>query len=75
MASLVHTETNIGTGQTIDGGAANGTIVFGNEQDSLGGAFATNEVFAGTLYDVRIWNEVRSEAEISLNHQQKFDSE
>ena len=71
---LVHTETNIGTGQTIDGGAANGTIVFGNEQDSLGGAFATNEVFAGTLYDVRIWNEVRSEAEISLNHQQKFDS-
>ena len=71
---LVHTETNIGTGQTIDGGAANGTIVFGNEQDSLGGAFATNEVFAGTLYDVRIWNEVRSEAEIALNYQHKFDS-
>jgi hypothetical protein len=28
--------------------------------------------FHGTLYDVRIWNEVRSEAEIALNHQHKF---
>ncbi|MGB7329725.1 MAG: DUF642 domain-containing protein, partial [Rubripirellula sp.] len=26
------------------------------------------------FYDVRVWDEVRSEAEIGLNHQQKFDS-
>jgi hypothetical protein len=49
-----------------------GTIVLGQEQDSIGGSFETNETFFGTLYDVRIWNEVRSAAEIALNYQHKF---
>ena len=51
-----------------------GELVFGMEQDSVGGGFQSHQVFQGTLYDVRIWNEVRSEADVSLNYQSKFDS-
>ena len=54
--------------------AGSGTIVYGNEQDSPDGGYDTEAVLSATLYDVRIWNEVRSEAEISLNYQHKFDS-
>ena len=61
----------LATGETVRAG---GTLVIGQEQDSVGGGFDIDQQFAGTLYDVRIWNEVRSEAEISLNYQQKFDS-
>ncbi|MGB7329407.1 MAG: LamG-like jellyroll fold domain-containing protein, partial [Rubripirellula sp.] len=68
---LVHSATNLSPSQTIDAG---GTLVIGQEQDSLQGGFETGQVFSGTLYDVRFWNEVRSEDEIAMNYQHKFDS-
>ncbi|MEO1528811.1 MAG: LamG-like jellyroll fold domain-containing protein, partial [Planctomycetota bacterium] len=68
---LADSGTNLQAGHTIGTG---GTLIFGQEQDSQGGGFESTEAFQGTLYDVRIWNDVRSEAEISLNYQQKLDS-
>ena len=62
------------TGYTIAGGGADGTLVFGNEQDSHGGGFQTEQALEATLYDVRLWDEVRSAEEIALNYQHKFDS-
>ena len=63
--------TGLSDGHTISSG---GTLVFGNEQDSLGGDFSLSQELTGTLYDIRIWNSVRSEAEIALNYQHKLDS-
>ncbi|MEM8913111.1 MAG: LamG-like jellyroll fold domain-containing protein, partial [Planctomycetota bacterium] len=70
------TDSGVGlrTGNTVGGSTGTGELLFGQEQDSVGGGFQTTQVFEGTLYDVRIWNEVRSQAEIALNHHQKFDS-
>jgi hypothetical protein len=66
---LAATGTGHAVGATIDAG---GTLIIGQEQDALGGGFESAEAFKGTLYDVRIWNQVRSEAEIALNYQNKF---
>ncbi|MEM7454635.1 MAG: LamG-like jellyroll fold domain-containing protein, partial [Planctomycetota bacterium] len=63
--------TGLAVGSTIDSG---GALVLGQEQDSVLGDFEAVEAFQGTFYDVRIWDEVRSEAAISLNYQQKIDS-
>ncbi|MEM8910529.1 MAG: LamG-like jellyroll fold domain-containing protein, partial [Planctomycetota bacterium] len=71
---FVESGTGLEAGYVLRGSAGTGEIVFGNEQDTIGGGFETHVVFNGVLYDVRIWNAVRSEAEISLNHQQKFDT-
>ncbi len=67
---LIDTGIGAAVGSAIDAG---GILVFGQEQDSLGGGFAANQIFSGTLYDVRVWDEVRSADEIALNYQQKFD--
>jgi hypothetical protein len=61
---LLGTNT-VSEGHTIDTG---GTLVVGQGQ----AGFAAQAVH-GTLYDVRIWDEVRSEAEIALNYQHKID--
>lgn len=66
--------TNLGTGQTLLGEPGNGTLVLGQEQDSLEGGFDPAQTLQGRLYDVRIWNESRSEAQVTLSHQQKFDT-
>ncbi|MEM6474170.1 MAG: LamG-like jellyroll fold domain-containing protein, partial [Planctomycetota bacterium] len=68
---LIDSGTGLAIGESIEAG---GTLVFGQEQDGNGTGFQTRETLKATLYDVRIWNEVRSEAEIALNHQHKFDS-
>lgn len=44
---------------------ANGWLVLGQEQDSLGGGFDTTQVFQGVMGDVRIFNDVRTAGEIS----------
>ncbi|MCA9065467.1 MAG: DUF642 domain-containing protein, partial [Planctomycetaceae bacterium] len=62
------------TGVTLSGGLGDGALVLGQDQDTVLGGFNTTQQFRGTLYDVRVWNKVRSAAEISLNYQQKFDS-
>ncbi|MEM9734637.1 MAG: tandem-95 repeat protein [Pseudomonadota bacterium] len=56
--------TGIAVGETI---RPNGQIVLGQEQDSVGGGFVTNEVFKGTIDDVRVFEDVRTPAEILAN--------
>ncbi len=56
--------TGLATGHTI---ASGGTIVLGQEQDSNAGSFDTTQVFDGTIYDVRIFNDARTAQEISDN--------
>ncbi len=67
----VESFTDFKTNTVIDGG---GTLVFGQEQDSVNGGFDLNQSLSATYYDVRIWDEVRSDLEIALNHQQKLES-
>jgi len=71
---LIETRTNNFSGQTVDGGPSDGTLLFGQNQHSGFGFFNTNDGFSGAIYDIRIWNEARSAVEIALNHQHKFDS-
>jgi|GEM_PF-5040054 len=59
---LVDSGTSLADGSTI---ASGGTLLFGQDQDSVNGGFQTNEQFNGTLYDVRFWNDVRTESEIA----------
>jgi VCBS repeat-containing protein/surface protein len=68
---IVQTFSEIAQGISLN---TAGTLVLGQDQDSVGDDFESDQAFNGTFYDVRIWNEVRSEAEISLNYQNKFDS-
>ncbi|VGO16047.1 hypothetical protein PDESU_04637 [Pontiella desulfatans] len=42
----------------------NGAFVVGQDQDNLGGGFATSQSFLGELDELRMWNIVRSQAEI-----------
>ena len=51
-----------------------GTLILGQDQTSANFDFSANRAFSSTLYDVRIWDTVRSQADIQLNFQNKFDS-
>ncbi len=46
---------------------AGGTLVFGQEQDSVGGGFDASQNFEGTISDVRIFDEVRTAEQIADN--------
>ncbi|MEO0451634.1 MAG: LamG-like jellyroll fold domain-containing protein, partial [Pseudomonadota bacterium] len=46
---------------------SNGTIVLGQEQDSVGGGFDDAQIFEGQISDVRIYDEALSEEQISDN--------
>ncbi len=59
------------TGQVITGG---GELVFGQDQDSELGGFKTIDVFSGTLYDVRIFNDIRTSGEIAASYNQTLPS-
>ena len=52
---------------TISGG---GELVIGMEQDTVGGGFQSFQVFSGTLYDARIFDDVRTAGEIASGHNQ-----
>lgn len=69
---LVDRGTGLEDGASLNAG--NGTLVYGNEQDSVDGGYDPASALSATLYDVRIWDEARSAEEISLNYQHKFDS-
>jgi hypothetical protein len=51
----------LGVGHTITAG---GTLVLGQDQDVPLGGFEASQALAGTLHDVRIFSDVRSDAEI-----------
>ncbi len=58
----VATGTGLNPGHTITG---TGVAVFGQEQDSLEGTFDPAQIFAGTYYDIRIFDDVRTPVEIA----------
>ncbi|MEM7260081.1 MAG: LamG-like jellyroll fold domain-containing protein, partial [Pseudomonadota bacterium] len=72
--ALVETGTGKATGAVINGSAGSGELVFGQEQETPGAGFQSNQIFSGTLYDVRLWDQVRSAAEIALNYSHKLDT-
>ena len=57
---------------TIDPAGGSADLIFEQEEDGNGNYNAAS-AFNGTFYDIRIWDEVRSEPEIALNHLQKLD--
>ncbi|MFK8014013.1 MAG: cadherin-like domain-containing protein [Gammaproteobacteria bacterium] len=46
---------------------ANGTLVFGQEQDTVEGQFDPSQVFSGTLYNVRFFSDLRTAAEMAAS--------
>ena len=57
--------TGYQTGLPLDGG---GTLVLGNDQDSIDGGYDPNQAFKGVLYDVRVFDDVRTASEIATYH-------
>ncbi|TWU08136.1 LamG-like jellyroll fold domain-containing protein [Stieleria varia] len=66
------TVSGVGAGHALYNGTV-AQLVVGQDPDDAGD-FYSNNIFSGAIYDIRIWNQVRSEAEIALNYQHKFDS-
>ncbi|EMI18983.1 Pentaxin, partial [Rhodopirellula maiorica SM1] len=62
---LVDSGSGLNTGQTFDAG---GTLQFGQEQDGNGSNFDTSQTFHGTYYNVRVFDDVRSKAEIAATY-------
>ncbi len=62
---------------TLSAGASmenGGSLVFGQEQDIVGGGFQSNQAFIGVLDDIRIYNRVLTEREIQqLYHDGGWD--
>jgi hypothetical protein len=48
--------------------AAGGTLVVGQDQDSELANFSPSQVLSGTLYDLRIFSDVRSQAEVAAGN-------
>ena len=63
--------SNLNQNEQLD--TTNGRFVFGQDQDGLDTGFQNNQRLDGTIYDVRIWDGVRSATEIAENYQQKLD--
>ncbi len=63
---LVQTNTGLKTGVTI---ASGGTLVLGQDQDSINGGYNAGQIFSGTFHDVRVWNRAISAEQVSYNYQ------
>ena len=69
------TDSEVGAiGSMLAGTTNDGEIVFGNDQDTIGGSFDANESFQGTFYDVRIWDRFLEAPEIQQYQNQKLDA-
>ncbi|QDV70163.1 Bifunctional hemolysin/adenylate cyclase precursor [Rosistilla carotiformis] len=62
---LAESGTGLATGLTLAGDAANGTLMFGQEQDAIGGGFNAFDTFRGTYFDARVFDSVRSAGQIA----------
>ena len=51
-------------GYTIQDG---GALVFGQEQDSVGGGFDNSQAYEGLIRDIRVWDAARSQTEIDTD--------
>ena len=47
--------------------AAGGTLVFGSDQDSVNGGFSDNQLVRGNYQSVRIFDDVRTSAELAAS--------
>ena len=57
-----------GTGAHVGGTLEpNGILAFGQDQDAFGASFDVNQVFSGTYKDIRVFDDVRTPAEIAAN--------
>jgi len=52
---------------TLSGVTSSGTLIFGQEQDIVGGHFDPTQILKGNIADVRVWNTVRTANEIASN--------
>lgn len=68
------TGTGLHVGGALGGSAGDGSLIFGIDQDSQGGTFDVSQRFSGTLYDVRLWDAVRSDFDLSLDHARQYSS-
>ncbi|WP_035247523.1 DUF7948 domain-containing protein, partial [Desulfogranum mediterraneum] len=57
--------------QPVTGG---GQLVFGQDQDSVLGGFKTIDVFSGSLYDIRIFSDIRTANEVENNFNQTLSN-
>ncbi len=67
--SNVYSSTGYKVGSVLTDG---GTVVLGQEQDNVGGGFTANQAFLGQMTDVRLWDDVRTPAEIAANYQTRL---
>ena len=63
--ALQETLTGFRSGYTVAGG---GTLIVGNDQDTPGANFQTSQSVHGTLFDIRLFDQVRSDTEILANY-------
>lgn len=61
---LIDQDTGVNVGEVVRSG---GTFVLGQEQDSPGGGFDSNQIFSGEIFDVRLFDDVRTATEIADN--------
>lgn len=59
----VHNST-VAAGSSIPPG---GTFVLGQDQDTLGGGFDSAQIFDGTIYGVRLYDDIRSSGELGTS--------
>ena len=50
----------------------NGTVMLGQEQDSVGGGFDSSQIFSGEMDFVRIFDDIRTSTEIADNYDQQI---
>ncbi|MEM7257949.1 MAG: LamG-like jellyroll fold domain-containing protein, partial [Pseudomonadota bacterium] len=63
--ALVDSNTGLATATTLDNA---GTLIIGNEQDSTGGSFDADIAHQATLYNTRIFDDVRTATEIAASY-------
>lgn len=68
--ALIDSGSGYQTGQVVQAG---GTLVFGQDQDSESGGYQLNERFVGTLYDARLFDDLRTPTEIASNQNVTLD--
>lgn len=62
--ALIHTATGIASGASL---VAAGSLVFGQDQDAIGGGFDATQAWKGELDEVRLYNRAFTDAE-ALEH-------
>ena len=65
--ALIDSGSGLQSGASISTGS--GSLVYGNEQDGVDIGYDTASVLSATLYDIRIFDTVRSDAQVAANYQ------